>query len=505
MSKGSIDRASTELDGYHNRHVHPKVRRLFGINWFQWNEDAAKKVLFKDSIDYEKCIHRQFIIAAYREIHQIPRSGNKSSTSTGHGSPTTTERSSDSQRTISALPRAASAVPAPAYPCYPTFIEQVPYDQESSSAQQTSESRSLQTRSDRPLSSPDVLSTVQSSSSGHPEPMDSRILQSHPRRHVSYPEVCDLIRLHPQESTDGEDLQTGDERSCGESLLSTPRPSRTALNYTNTNFPRPGFPKETDLTVKEGKRRIEQLDNEEYDPFFPLPDEPQMVNSQDRTEFDREWRFPYAQGVTDVPPPSFVPLHRAMPRCEHPQSQQPQSLSLQTQQLHFQQYQAQPYYNQPYQDQQYHDPHLQAQQLQCEQYQAQAYQFQQYQAQQLQAQKEQAKEQVQEQQAHDQQAQKQQTQPPQVPPVALYRIPHHRATSSSYSQAPIYHVPHATAQNIRSHSDPFAPGPYETSGTRSQSDVPSVVPLVNTPYFDNVRQGQRERRDWRETHNDANK
>jgi hypothetical protein len=35
--------------------------------------------------------------------------------------------------------------------------------------------------------------------------------------------------------------------------------------------------------------------------------------------------------------------------------------------------------------------------------------------------------------------------------------------------------------------------------------VPSVVPLVNTPYFDNVRQGQRERRDWRETHNDANK
>lgn len=425
MSKGSV--SSTEVAGLHNRHTHPEVRRLFGRYFFQWEDEPCRSILFKDAIEYEMCILRQFIITGFRDYHGIPRHDSDYSIAAPPDSPTTSERSIDSQRTISAIPRAAPAHPASATPeliLIPTparsrrqlSLGQASFDQGAPSAlERTIECENSQARSQRQASSPDAHFSLQLISSGHQQASESGSLQPRSRRHMSSPEQARVINEWdppiPQQLTESESSQIDDDDSSSLSPPSTPRPAPATLNYTDANFRRPTSSKQTRFT-RQSMRPSEQLDDEViYDPFDSMP-EPHMSKYQNRAEFDREWRFPYEEGASNIPPPSAIPMHRAMQRPQGPE----------------------------------------------------------------------------------------QAQQPQAPPIPLYRTPHHRATSSTYSQAPTYHVPHATAQNIRSHSDPFAPGPYEASSSRSRSDMPSEIPPINTPFFDGVRQSQRERRERREHH-----
>ncbi|KAJ6027862.1 hypothetical protein N7499_001320 [Penicillium canescens] len=418
VSKGSV--SSTEVAGLHNRHTHPKTRRLFGRYFFQWEDEPCKNILFKDAIDYEMCILRQFIITGFRDYHEIPRHDSDYSIGAPPDSPTASERSIDSQRTISALPPTALAhpasanrelipIPAPARSRRQLSLGQAIFDQGTPfSPEHTVESGNSQTRSQRQASSPDARFSLHLISSGHQQASESGSLQRRPRRHMSSPEQARIIDEWdppiPKQLTDSESSQIDDDGSSSLSPPSTPRPAPATLNYTDANFRRPTSPKQTRFT-RQSMRLSKQLDDEVISDSFDSMSEPHMSKYQNRAEFDREWRFPYEKGAPNIPPPSAIPMHRAMQRPQGPE---------------------------------------QAQQAQA-------------------------------------------------PPIPLYRTPHHRATSSTYSQAPTYHVPHATAQNIRSHSDPFAPGPYEASSSRSRSDIPSEIPPINTPFFDSVRQGQRER------------
>ncbi|KAJ6008629.1 hypothetical protein N7522_003645 [Penicillium canescens] len=367
VSKGSV--SSTEVAGLHNRHTHPKTRRLFG-----------------------------------RDYHEIPRHDSDYSIGAPPDSPTASERSIDSQRTISALPPTALAhpasanrelipIPAPARSRRQLSLGQAIFDQGTPfSPEHTVESGNSQTRSQRQASSPDARFSLHLISSGHQQASESGSLQRRPRRHMSSPEQARIIDEWdppiPKQLTDSESSQIDDDGSSSLSPPSTPRPAPATLNYTDANFRRPTSPKQTRFT-RQSMRLSKQLDDEVISDSFDSMSEPHMSKYQNRAEFDREWRFPYEKGAPNIPPPSAIPMHRAMQRPQGPE---------------------------------------QAQQAQA-------------------------------------------------PPIPLYRTPHHRATSSTYSQAPTYHVPHATAQNIRSHSDPFAPGPYEASSSRSRSDIPSEIPL----------------------------
>ncbi|KAJ5365636.1 Nucleotide-binding alpha-beta plait [Penicillium concentricum] len=98
------------------------------------------------------------------------------------------------------------------------------------------------------------------------------------------------------------------------------------------------------------------------------------------------------------------------------------------------------------------------------------------------------------------------------PSVRPYRPPHHRevseaardwrmpraqqapAAASSENQAPvrpIYRAPHLTAHNVRSSSDPFAPGPsVAPSSHRSRSDA-ARLSTVDRQAFDDLRAARR--------------
>ncbi|KAJ5305750.1 hypothetical protein N7508_004765 [Penicillium antarcticum] len=564
-SQGELDRINIENEGYHNGHIDPRVRRLFGVNWFSWRADTAKLKLFKDAVDYEKCLLRQLVITGYRSYHAIPRGDEEdSSSSIGTAPPdtptvTVTEKSFDSQKTISAFPRAAPIIlvppprPPPDAPPISARTAQVlaaPFNRRTQAAQQTGESGSLQSRTLRHLSAPDFRFSAQPSSSSPQQVIETVNKQAHLRRNMSTPEQSNSLVPCNVENTESGSSRN-DDGSSKESVQTTPRLSRVPLNYTDVNFHRPISPQETRST-SQGVRPSGQLEvGETYSPFNSIP-EPHMSNFITSGEFDREWRFPYTSSAMDVPPPSFIPYRRAMPRsasqflpfealpyqvmfrdeppslqyCQAQQSRAHQAQSQEQQSQDSQDSQeSQESQDQQPQNQQHQAQEQQSQKPQCQQYPPQMYlsycpEFQdpqyyqascyplqhnleyqqlQYEARQLQSQYLQAQQLP----AKEQRSKEKGIQDEQATPVPRYRTPHHRATSSTYSQIPTYYVPHATAQNIRSHSDPFAPGPYEPASARSRSDMLTDNPPVNTPFFDSVRQGQRQRRTYQPPHNSS--
>ncbi|KAJ5283006.1 hypothetical protein N7497_001831 [Penicillium chrysogenum] len=98
MSHGSVLR--TENDGLRNKHTHPEILRIFGRSWFEWDEDVARKKVFKDAIIYEASVLRKFIITGFQQIHRRKSSVSTIGTAPG-SSPTHSVASVDSQRTIS--------------------------------------------------------------------------------------------------------------------------------------------------------------------------------------------------------------------------------------------------------------------------------------------------------------------------------------------------------------------------------------------------------------------
>ncbi|KAF7518781.1 hypothetical protein PCG10_010558 [Penicillium crustosum] len=98
MSHGSVLR--TENDGLINKHTHPEIERIFGRFWFEWDEDVARKKVFKDAIIYEASVLRKFIITGFQQLHRRQSSVSTIGTAPG-SSPTQSVASIDSQRTIS--------------------------------------------------------------------------------------------------------------------------------------------------------------------------------------------------------------------------------------------------------------------------------------------------------------------------------------------------------------------------------------------------------------------
>jgi hypothetical protein len=110
MSKGSVLR--TENDGLVNEHHDPRINRIFGRFWFDWHEDAARRMVFKDAITYEAGVLRKFIITGFQHVR-----GRKSSISTIGTAPDSSPNSSDialdSERTTS-VTQSSSVDPSPA-------------------------------------------------------------------------------------------------------------------------------------------------------------------------------------------------------------------------------------------------------------------------------------------------------------------------------------------------------------------------------------------------------
>lgn len=111
MSHGSVLR--TENDGLVNKHTHPEIERIFGRFWFEWDDDVARKKVFKDAIIYEAGVLRKFIITGFQQLRRRKSSVSTIGTAPG-SSPTQSVASVDSQRTISASHN-PSVNPGPAY------------------------------------------------------------------------------------------------------------------------------------------------------------------------------------------------------------------------------------------------------------------------------------------------------------------------------------------------------------------------------------------------------
>ncbi|KAJ5742758.1 uncharacterized protein N7511_011159 [Penicillium nucicola] len=306
MSKGKIDTKSLEKDGYHNGHVNPLVRRLFGRHWFSWNHDATELLLFKDSIEYEQCILRRFVIAGYRGHHKVPRYDydDEKNESALHDtiSDTASVKSSDSQTTVVAIPRATPVVSAPDFPPTPLPAPVIPgaalpdfFDQRTQAAQQTTERENLQSRFQRPLSSPLIRFSVQPSSLSYAQATGTDAQELHSRRNASNPE-------QPATFPWTKSAENVKDDSSEKSSQATPRPTRLPLNYTDANVQR-----------TPEMRRSGQRDSGEIDPPFNPNTNTHVASVTGNGGFDRQWRFPYADTAVDVPPPSAVPYHRAIP------------------------------------------------------------------------------------------------------------------------------------------------------------------------------------------------
>ncbi|KAJ9491009.1 hypothetical protein VN97_g2225 [Penicillium thymicola] len=111
MSHGSVLR--TENDGLPNKHTHPELERIFGRFWFEWDDDVARKMVFKDAIIYDASVLRKFIITGFQQLHRRKSSVSTIGTAPG-SSPTQSIASVDSQRTIS-VSHNPSVNPGPTY------------------------------------------------------------------------------------------------------------------------------------------------------------------------------------------------------------------------------------------------------------------------------------------------------------------------------------------------------------------------------------------------------
>ncbi|KAF4766814.1 hypothetical protein HAV15_010553 [Penicillium sp. str.  len=111
MSHGSVLR--TENDGLINKDVHPDIELIFGRFWFEWDDDVARKKVFKDAIIYEASVLRKFIITGFQQLHRRQSSVSTIGTAP-HSSPTQSVASVDSQRTISGSHN-PSVNPGPTY------------------------------------------------------------------------------------------------------------------------------------------------------------------------------------------------------------------------------------------------------------------------------------------------------------------------------------------------------------------------------------------------------
>lgn len=98
MSHGSVLR--TENDGLPNKHTLPELERIFGRVWFEWDNDVARKKVFKDAIIYDASVLRKFIITGFQQLHRRQSSVSTIGTAPD-SSPTQSIASVDSQRTIS--------------------------------------------------------------------------------------------------------------------------------------------------------------------------------------------------------------------------------------------------------------------------------------------------------------------------------------------------------------------------------------------------------------------
>ncbi|KAJ5932042.1 hypothetical protein N7516_006531 [Penicillium verrucosum] len=111
MSHGSVLR--TENDGLPNKHTLPELERIFGRVWFEWDNDVARKKVFKDAIIYDASVLRKFIITGFQQLHRRQSSVSTIGTAPD-SSPTQSIASVDSQRTIS-VSHNPSVNPGPAY------------------------------------------------------------------------------------------------------------------------------------------------------------------------------------------------------------------------------------------------------------------------------------------------------------------------------------------------------------------------------------------------------
>lgn len=98
MSNGSVLR--TEVDGLLNQHGHPEIERIFGMFFFEWHDDAAREMVFKDAISYESNVLRKFIITGFQHLRR--RTASISTIGTAPVSPDHSVSSLDSERTIPA-------------------------------------------------------------------------------------------------------------------------------------------------------------------------------------------------------------------------------------------------------------------------------------------------------------------------------------------------------------------------------------------------------------------
>lgn len=110
MSHGSVLR--TEEDGLCNKHGHPDIERIFGMFWFEWDHEVARKLVFKNAITYEAGVLRKFIITGFQHLRR--RTSSISTIGTApHSSPNHSISSLDSERTISAMHSGSVNRPAP--------------------------------------------------------------------------------------------------------------------------------------------------------------------------------------------------------------------------------------------------------------------------------------------------------------------------------------------------------------------------------------------------------
>ncbi|KAJ5143524.1 Nucleotide-binding alpha-beta plait [Penicillium bovifimosum] len=112
MNRGSVLR--TEAEGLVNEHHDPRLERIFGRFWFDWQGDAARQMVFKDAIIYEAAVLRKFIITGFQHLRRRTSSASTIGTAP-YSSPNPSEVSApDSERTIS-VTQNISVDPSPAF------------------------------------------------------------------------------------------------------------------------------------------------------------------------------------------------------------------------------------------------------------------------------------------------------------------------------------------------------------------------------------------------------
>lgn len=86
-------------DGLMNQHGHPDILRVYGMNFFEWNEEVAKRMIFTDANIYEARLFREFLITGFQRMR-----GRQTSTSTIGTAPSTPPSPDDddasSERTV---------------------------------------------------------------------------------------------------------------------------------------------------------------------------------------------------------------------------------------------------------------------------------------------------------------------------------------------------------------------------------------------------------------------